>query len=185
DGHTLAEAVLTNEVSFLAIPLLFVVRFGLTLTSYGTGAAGGLFAPLLALGALLGLGFGHLVHIFLPPLAAEPGVFAVVGMAAYFAAIVRAPLTGILLITEMTGSYEQMLPLLTASFCAYAVAEYLKDFPIYEALLERDLSRGGLGSALAGPMVAEFAVEENAPFAGKLVRELGLPAGCVLVRSYA
>jgi len=185
DGHTLAEAVLTNEVSLLAIPLLFVVRFGLTLTSYGTGAAGGLFAPLLALGALLGLGFGHLVHIFLPPLAVEPGVFAVVGMAAYFAAIVRAPLTGILLITEMTGSYEQMLPLLVSSFCAYAVAEYLRDFPIYEALLERDLVRAGIGSTHAEPIVVEFEVNATAPFAGQLVRELGLPAGCVLVRSYA
>ena len=184
DGHTLAEAVLTNEVSLLAIPLLFVVRFGLTLTSYGTGAAGGLFTPLLTLGALLGLGFGHLVHIFLPPLAAEPGVFAVVGMAAYFAAIVRAPLTGILLITEMTGSYEQMLPLLVSSFCAYAVAEYLRDFPIYEALLERDLVRAGIGSTHAEPIVVEFEVNATAPFAGQLVRELGLPAGCVLVRCY-
>lgn len=185
DGHTLAEAVLRNKVSLLALPLLFVARFGLTLASYGTGAAGGLFAPLLALGALLGLGVGRLVHIFLPALAADPGVFAVVGMAAYFAAIVRAPLTGILLISEMTGSYEQMLPLLAASFCAYAVAEYLKDFPIYEALLERDLSRGGLGSAHREPFVAEFEVEADAPFAGRLVRELGLPAGCVLVHAYS
>ncbi len=54
-------------------------------------------------------------------------------MAAYFAAIVRAPLTGIMLIIEMTGNYSQMLPLLVACFCAYAVAEFLKDLPIYEA----------------------------------------------------
>ncbi|HEY7219849.1 MAG TPA: H(+)/Cl(-) exchange transporter ClcA [Candidatus Binatia bacterium] len=184
DGHTLAEVVLKNEVALLAIPLLFVVRFGLTLTSYGTGAAGGLFAPLLVLGALLGLGVGQLVHNFMPSLAAEPGIFAVVGMAAYFTAIVRAPLTGILLITEMTGSYEQMLPLLIASFCAYAVAEYLKDFPIYEALLERDLSRGGISPSHEEPFVVEFEVEPNAPFAGLLVRELGLPSGCVLVRCH-
>ncbi len=183
-GHELAETVLMNKTPLMAIPLLFIVRFGLTVTSYGTGAAGGIFAPLLALGALLGLGVGRMVHIFMPALAAEPGVFAVVGMAAYFTAIVRAPLTGILLITEMTGSYEQMLPLLAASFCAYAVAEYLKDFPIYEALLERDLSREGIGASHDEPIVVEFEVEPNSPFAGLLVRELGLPSGCVLVRCH-
>jgi chloride channel protein, CIC family len=183
-GHELAENVLRNKISLVAIPILFVVRFGLTVGSYGTGAAGGIFAPLLALGALLGLGVGQLVHNFMPALAAEPGVFAVVGMAAYFTAIVRAPLTGILLITEMTGSYEQMLPLLAASFCAYAVAEYLRDFPIYEALLERDLSRDGVGASHDEPIVVEFEVEPNSSFAGLLVRDLGLPSGCVLVRCH-
>lgn len=183
-GHELAETILMNKTAVAAIPLLFVLRFTMTVTSYGTGSAGGIFSPLLVLGALLGLGVGHVAHGLAPAIAPEPGVFAVVGMAAYFTAIVRAPLTGILLITEMTGSYEQMLPLLTSSFCAYAVAEYLRDLPIYEALLERDLSRGGLANAYDEPIVAEFEVEPNAPFAGRLVRELGLPPGCVLVRSY-
>lgn len=182
-GHELAETVLKNKTAIGAIALLFVLRFTMTVTSYGTGSAGGIFSPLLVLGALLGLGVGHAAHGLAPTIAPEPGVFAVVGMAAYFTAIVRAPLTGILLITEMTGSYEQMLPLLTSSFCAYAVAEYLKDLPIYEALLERDLARGGLGSPRTEPIVAEFEIEADAPFARRLVRELGLPAGCVLVRS--
>jgi CIC family chloride channel protein len=168
----------------LPIPTLFVLRFGLTITSYATGVAGGIFAPLLVLGAALGLGAGHAVHNFLPAWAAEPGVFAVVGMAAYFTAIVRAPLTGILLITEMTGSYEQMLPLLVASFCAYAVGEVLRDMPIYEALLQRDLLRDGIGATRHQPIVVEFEVQPNSQFAGLLVRDLGLPAGCVLVRCY-
>jgi chloride channel protein, CIC family len=182
-GHELIEIVLRNKISLAAIPVFFILRFGLTVTSYGTGAAGGMLVPLLTLGALLGLGVGQLVHIF-TPLAAEPGVFAVVGMAAYFTAIVRTPLTGILLITEMTGSYDQMLPLLTASFCAYAVTEYLRDMPIYEALLERDLSRGGIGTEHDEPIVVEFEIEPNSPFAGLLVRDLGLPSGCVLVRCH-
>jgi chloride channel protein, CIC family len=181
-GHELGELVLTNRIGLIAIPILFSVRFTLTVASYGTGSAGGIFSPLLVLGALLGLGVGYLAHGLAPALAPEPGVFAVVGMAAYFTAIVRAPLTGILLITEMTGSYEQMLPLLTSSFCAYAVAEYLRDLPIYEALLERDLERGGFDNGHAQPIVAEFEIEPDAPFAGRLVRELGLPSGCILVR---
>jgi len=183
-GHKLAENVLAGNLSTAQIPLWFFLRFGLTVFSYCTGAAGGIFAPLLVLGALIGLGTGQIVHIFFPLAVPFPGVFAVVGMAAYFTAIVRAPLTGVILILEMTGNYEQMLPLLVSCFCAYAVAEYLKDIPIYEALLERDLVRGGVQSDSQAPFVVEFEVEAGASFAGREVRELGLPAGCILVRCY-
>jgi CIC family chloride channel protein len=93
-----------NKTHFAAIPFLFLLRFGLTISSYGTGAAGGIFASLLVLGALVGLGLGDIA----PRIESEPGLVAVVGMAAYFTAIVSAPLTGILLITETTGSYEQI-----------------------------------------------------------------------------
>jgi CIC family chloride channel protein len=103
-------------------------------------------------------------------------------MAAYFTAIVRAPLTGIVLIVEMTGNYNQMLPLLVSCFCAYAVAELMKDLPIYEALLERDLSHDGSHINLKEPMVIDLNIEPDAPFAGREVRLLGLPAGCVLIR---
>jgi len=181
-GHTLAESALKGELLLSAIPLFFVIRFLLTATSYSTGAPGGIFAPLLVLGALIGLAIGQIAHNFLPAVVPIPAVFAVVGMAAYFTAIVRAPLTGIMLIVEMTGNYSQMLPLLVSCFCAYAVAELLKDLPIYEALLERDLRRGGDGALLKQPMVVDFTIQPDAPFAGLEVRELGLPAGCILVR---
>ena len=114
-----------------------------------------------------------------PPLCAgivsEPGAFAVVGMAAYFAAIVRAPLTGVVLIVEMTGDYQQMLPLLISCFCAYAVTEFLKDSPIYEALLERDLVFDGSNISIKEPMVIDFEIEQDAPFSGQEVRMLGFP----------
>lgn len=181
-GNTLAESTLKGELLFATIPVFFGVRLLLTATSYGTGAPGGIFAPLLVLGALMGLAIGQIAHGVLPNVVPIPEVFAVVGMAAYFTAIVRAPLTGIMLIVEMTGDYSQMLPLLTSCFCAYAVAEYLKDLPIYEALLERDLKRSGGEHILKEPMVVEFTIGADAPFAGKQVRSLGLPAGCVLVR---
>ena len=85
----------------LHIPLWFVLRFGLTMVSYGCGAPGGIFAPLLVLGALIGLAVGEIAHLVLPGLINHPESFAVVGMAAYFAAIVRAPLTGIVLIAGL------------------------------------------------------------------------------------
>jgi CIC family chloride channel protein len=181
-GHTLAESALQGDLLLSAIPLFFVVRFLLTNISYGTGAPGGIFAPLLVLGALMGLALGQIAHNLAPGIVPIPAVFAVVGMAAYFTAIVRAPLTGIMLIIEMTGNYSQMLPLLVSCFCAYAVAEFLKDLPIYEALLERDLKRGGDEVFLKQPVVVDFMIQEGAPFAGQQIRSLGLPAGCVLVR---
>jgi CIC family chloride channel protein len=181
-GHALAEIVLVGQVSLAMLPLWFLLRFGLTLVSYGTSAPGGIFAPLLVLGALIGLGIGHIAHWLAPLAVPEAGVFAVVGMAAYFAAIVRAPLTGIVLIMEMTGDYDQMLPLLISCFCAYAVAEWLRDLPIYEALLERDLLRAGLHSSFQEPRVVEMEVEPGSPFAGQQLRTLGLPIGCLVVR---
>jgi CIC family chloride channel protein len=183
-GHSLAETTLKGDVLLTAIPLFFVIRFLMTTTSYGTGAPGGIFAPLLVLGALIGLAIGQLANRIAPDIVPIPAVFAVVGMAAYFTAIVRAPLTGIMLIVEMTGNYSQMLPLLVSCFCAYAVAELLNDLPIYEALLERDLTQGGDVSPLKEPAVVDFTIQDGAPFAGLEVRSLGLPSGCILVRCY-
>jgi CIC family chloride channel protein len=180
-GHNLTEHVLVGEMALAALPLWFGLRFAMTMASYSTGVPGGIFAPLLALGAMIGLGVGQMTHLLLPTVVTQPEVFAVVGMAAYFAAIVRAPLTGVVLITEMTGNYWQLLPLMTACFCAYLVAEHLQDVPIYERLLERDLERRGIQVSPEQPMVVEVEVQPASPFAGKEVRELGLPAGCILV----
>ena len=180
-GHELAEAALAGHVSLLALPLLFLLRFGLTMVSYGTGAPGGIFAPLLVLGAQLGLAVGLIGNRFFPGAVEHPEAFAVVGMAAYFTGIVRAPLTGIVLILEMTGNYFLMLPLLVACLTAYGVADALGDRPIYEALLERDLLRGSGESELEDTLLLELPVHHGAPFDGKLVRELGLPRGCILI----
>ncbi|RJP50576.1 MAG: H(+)/Cl(-) exchange transporter ClcA [Anaerolineaceae bacterium] len=181
-GHSLAETTLAGNLILSAIPIFFIIRFIMTISSYGSGAAGGIFAPLLAIGALLGLAIGQMANQIAPSIVPQPAVFAVVGMAAYFTAIVRAPLTGIVLIVEMTGNYRQMLPLLVACFCAYAIAELLKDLPIYESLLERDLIPDGSHIKLKEPMVIDLVIEQGAPFAGQEVHKLGLPPGCVLVR---
>ena len=141
-GHGLAESALSGKMLLTAIPIWFLARFVFTLASYGTGTAGGIFAPLLVLGAMAGLGVGQLTARAFPGFLPQPAILAVGGMAALFAAIVRAPLTGVILIVEMTGNYELMLPLLVAGFGAYFVAESLGDVAIYEALLERDLKRG-------------------------------------------
>jgi CIC family chloride channel protein len=105
--------------------------------SYGSGAAGGIFAPLLVLGALAGLAVGSAAHWFSPAWAGHPEVFAVLGMGALLTSTVRAPLTGIVLMIELTGKYDYMLPLLASCFVAYGIAEAMNNVPIYEALRER------------------------------------------------
>jgi CIC family chloride channel protein len=180
-GGGLVETTLAGRVAAGALAAFLLLRFGMTMLSYGTGTAGGIFAPLLVIGAQAGLLVGLLGRPLFPAAAGYPAAFAVVGMGALFAAIVRAPLTGIVLILEMTESYSLMLPLLLACFTAYALADLLGEEPIYEALLERDLLRGRHGPALGETVLLDLRVEEGAPFAGKRVADLGLPPGCLLV----
>jgi len=180
-GHPLVEQTLSGRVALGMIPLFFLLRFALFLFSYGTGAPGGIFAPLLVLGAQVGLFVGLIAHQWWPQAVPEATMFAVVGMAAYFTAIVRAPLTGIVLILEMTGSQSLMLPLLAACFTAYGMADLLGDRPIYEALLERDLLRGQENPELEGTLLLELPVLAGAPFAGKSITELALPPGCLII----
>jgi CIC family chloride channel protein len=180
-GYDLVGQTLAGGIPLAAIAGLFVLRFAMTMVSYGCGAPGGIFAPLLVLGALAGLAVGMLAQSLWPATFAHPPTFAVVGMAAYFSAIVRAPLTGIVLMVEMTGNYTLVLPLLVACLTAYGVADMLRDRPIYEALLERDLLRAHEAPSEPRTQLLELTVAPGAPFDGRLVRELGLPPGCVLL----
>jgi CIC family chloride channel protein len=136
-GAILAEHAMAGEVAIRGVIVLVAARFVLTMVSYGSGSAGGIFAPLLVIGALGGLAVGSVAHLIAPVWAEHPEVFAVLGMGALLTSIVRAPLTGIVLMVELTGKYDYMLPLLVSCFAAYGVAEAMSDVPIYEALRER------------------------------------------------
>ena len=180
-GNRLLERTLAGELSLITLGGFFVLRFALTMLSYGCGAPGGIFAPLLVLGSEIGLGVGAVAGQFVPEAVSHPHLFAVVGMAAYFTAIVRAPLTGIVLMVEMTGNYSLVLPLLVACLTAYGVADFLGDRPVYEALLERDLMRTQKVPDLEGTLLLDFTIAPGAPFDGKRVREIGLPPGAIIV----
>jgi CIC family chloride channel protein len=182
-GGRLVQDTLSGRMGLQALSVFLLLRFAMTMASYGTGTAGGIFAPLLVLGAQTGLLVGLLGQTVFPSAAGFGTSFAVVGMAALFTAIVRAPLTGIVLILEMTSSYPLMLPLLAACFTAYALADLLHDRPIYEALLERDLLRGRPRPAGEDGQatIVEVLVEAGAPFDGRRVADLGLPPGCLLI----
>lgn len=180
-GHDLVGRTLEGGLAPAALLGFFALRYCLTMVSYGTGAPGGIFAPMLVLGAILGTGVARLGQAVMPQLVANPQTYAVVGMAALFTAVVRAPLTGIVLMVEMTGDYGLVLPLLVAAMTAGGLADYLGDLPVYEALLRRDLVRWQASPRLAETLLVDFTVSPGAPFDGRIVRELGLPPGALLV----
>lgn len=142
-GHLLTHEALRGDLQPGAWILLamVVVKFLFTLFSYATGVPGGLFGPLLSLGALWGTLCGVVLVGWLPDWSPQPQVLATIGMAGVLAGSVRAPLTGVVLIVEMTGQYHLMYALLLGAWGAYSLAEWLEDEPIYEALLRRDLKK--------------------------------------------
>jgi CIC family chloride channel protein len=135
-GESLAVQALDGAGTLDLIAMILVARAAMSVFSYAAGTPGGIFAPLLALGAHLGLAFGLVCAAALPDLGLEPRSLAVVGTAALFTAVVRAPVTGLVLITEMTGSTAMLLPMLGACFTAMLVPTMLRDPPIYDRLRE-------------------------------------------------
>ncbi len=146
-GYDVIPHVLQGSTATLTLAVLFIARFGTTMVSYGSGAPGGIFAPMLALATIVGMATGHFAHAWFPDWIVHPQVFAVAGMGALFSATVRAPLTGIALSIEMTGNYALILPLILTCMVAAIVAQALRGKPIYSVLLKRTLDR----AAAAGP----------------------------------
>ncbi len=143
-GIHMIPSVTNGEFSITILGLLFFGRVLTTLICFGSGAPGGIFAPMLALGTLFGYAFGLSAHVLFPELPLEPGMFAIAGMGALFAATVRAPITGILLVIEMTNNYYLILPLIITCLGAVIVAQLLGGQPIYSQLLHRTIKKDKL-----------------------------------------
>ncbi len=143
-GIHLIPDVTNGNYSVSLLVMLFVGRVLTTLICFGSGAPGGIFAPMLALGTLFGYAFGATAKILLPDLPIEPGMFAIAGMGALFAATVRAPITGILLVIEMTNNYYLILPLIITSLGAVICAQVCGGKPIYSQLLHRTIKNDKL-----------------------------------------
>lgn len=138
-GYEIIAQSLHLTYGVKALLLLLISRFFFTFFSYSTGVPGGIFAPMLALGTLLGLATFEMIHFFLPDLDIYPGMFAVAGMGALFAASVRSPITGVILVVEMTQNYSLILPLMLTCITSTTVMQISKNAPIYTQLLRRKL----------------------------------------------
>jgi CIC family chloride channel protein len=140
-GDAITQRTLIGAATVAILSIVFLFRFALGAVSYAARTPGGLFAPMLVLGSQSGLLFGILCHQWFPALAPHPTALAIVGMAAFFTAVVRAPLTGIILVIEMTASFTLLLPMLSACFAAMLVPNLLRNPAIYDSLLQRTLER--------------------------------------------
>ena len=138
-GYDVVKRALTGDLTVKVMLFLCALKLAATVFSYSSGGAGGIFAPALFMGAMLGGAFGSLDHtLFGHPLEESVGSFALVGMGAVFSATIRAPMTSVLIIVEMTSGYSLILPLMIANMSAYVLARHWRPEPIYEALLAQD-----------------------------------------------
>jgi CIC family chloride channel protein len=138
DPYKTLTLALTGTLSVSCMISFCVLKLAATVCSYSSGGSGGIFAPALFMGAMLGGSVGYLDVTIFHHSSDAIGAFAVVGMGAVFAGIIRAPMTSILIVFEMTGGYGLVLPLMIANMSAFALARHWRRTPIYEALLAQD-----------------------------------------------
>jgi CIC family chloride channel protein len=137
-GYSVLSNSLSSGIAVRVMLVLCICKIVATVFSYSSGGAGGIFAPALFIGGMLGGAFGYLDYSVFHHHLNSVGAFALVGMGAVFAGIIRAPITSVLIIFEMTGSYGLILPLMLANMIAYGLARHYRHLQVYEALLVQD-----------------------------------------------
>ncbi|GAX03180.1 chloride channel protein [Secundilactobacillus pentosiphilus] len=179
-GNQLIVSIGGQAPGIMILLVVFAVRFVYSMIAYGTGLPGGIFLPILTLGAVLGTLFGQILvawHLMSPDLVP---IFTITAMAGYFAGISKAPFTAILLITEMVGTLQHLMPLAIVSLIAYLTVDVLGGTPVYAAMLEQSLKKAHHGQSSPVTQL-EFPVFENAIMDGKQVRDVNWPEETLLV----
>ena len=137
-GYGIVSQALNGQIVIGTMALLVVLKMVATATCYSSGNAGGIFGPSLFMGAMLGGAVGGVAHMLLPDYTGSVGAYALVGMGAAFAGVVRVPLTSVIMIFEITRDYSIIVPLMIANLVSYFVSSRLQEEPIYEALQHQD-----------------------------------------------
>jgi CIC family chloride channel protein len=137
-GYDQVERVLAGDVVVRTVLLLAALKIVATAMCYASGNAGGIFGPSLFIGAMVGAAVGGVAHATFPATTAGPGAYALVGMGAAFAGIVRTPLTSVIMIFEVTRDYSIIVPLMIANLVAFFISQRLQPEPIYEALARQE-----------------------------------------------
>lgn len=181
-GHALAAQVSAGSFALTALCTLFLIKFVFSMVSFGSGAPGGIFLPLLVLGAMLGAIYYSVAgQVFAMPDNLLVN-FIILGMAGFFSAIVRAPITGIVLISEMTGSFSHLLTLSIVSLFAYIIPDILRCRPIYDQLLRRLLSKQKGHAAESGEKVLlDCVISHGSAAENHAVSEIIWPDTCLIV----
>jgi H+/Cl- antiporter ClcA len=181
-GHrVIEELTLKNGIGFIII--ILIIKFIFSMVSFGSGVPGGIFFPLIVLGAAIGAIFARVSINYFGFDQELFNNFIILAMAGYFTAIVRAPITGIVLIMEMTGSFTHMLPLTVVAVSAYIVADLLKSPPVYEALLDNLIYNENTEEKKESSkkIVVELIVKHGSEFENLQVKSINWPGKSLLV----
>ncbi|MGB2896398.1 MAG: chloride channel protein [Anaerolineales bacterium] len=136
-GYVSITESLSNNIAFQVTLILFFLKMLATILTLGSGGSGGVFAPSLFMGAMLGVTFGQIVNLIFPSITAPAGAYALVGMSAFFSGAAHAPVTAILIMFEMTGDYKIILPLMLATVISTLFSRVLNKESIYTLKLSR------------------------------------------------
>jgi CIC family chloride channel protein len=137
-GYEFVNQALNGGLLLKTMALLCIVKLIATMISYASGNAGGIFAPSLYFGAMAGGVIGTLMHRFAPFPTGDPGAYALVGMGTLFAGIIRAPMTSVFMIFELTQDYQVFVPLMIANMVSFAISKHYQPTSLYHALLQQD-----------------------------------------------
>lgn len=163
-GETLILRMVDERLPVTVLLVIAALRFGGTMASYATGVPGGIFAPILALSTAIGLAIGTVVEGVFDVPSTTAAAFAIAAMGGLFSSTIRAPLVGVVLVAELTGAYELILPVLVTCGLSNLVAEKLRGRPIYEVLLERTLRLAGHNVKVhSDPMSSPVGIDVQEP----------------------
>jgi CIC family chloride channel protein len=137
-GYEYVDQALNGGLVLKTMALLCFLKLGATIISYASGNAGGIFAPSLYIGAMAGGTVGILVQRIAPFPTGDPGAYALVGMGTLFAGIIRAPMTSVFMIFEITQDYQILVPLMVANMLSFVISRRFQPVPVYHALLYQD-----------------------------------------------
>jgi CIC family chloride channel protein len=137
-GYGTIDLAMHGQFAFKMLLLLALFKIIATTLSFSSGTPGGMFAPTLFVGAMLGASVGSFEKIFFPSLTGSVGSYALVGMGVLFAAFLRAPLTSVFMVLEVSGNYSIILPVILANTIAYLISRALQPVPVFELFTLQD-----------------------------------------------
>jgi CIC family chloride channel protein len=137
-GYAYIDEAMHGQFTWQMLAILAGLKIVATLLSFVSGTPGGMFAPTLFIGAMLGAAVGGAEHVLLPHLTGSPGTYALVGMGVLFAGFLRAPMTSVFMVLEVSGNYSIILPVMVANTFAYLISRGLRPVPIFDVLTRQD-----------------------------------------------
>ena len=182
-GHFMLDMLDVAMPSLGVLVLLLVLKYLFSLFSFSSGAPGGIFLPILVLGAYIGAVFGS---FFVPMFGLEQDLvykFIVISMAGFFAATVRSPITGVVLIAEMCGSTESLVAMIIVSLIAYVVPTILGNEPIYESLYDRLLLKKNreFVKKPSKQVLSEYVVPLDCDYINFKIKDIPFPKNAIVV----